>query len=593
MGEDVAPRVFSREDRQRYRQKVRTCLDVFARMLSEAASTPSCGRWARDRAQPDRRGGRPGDAQAPSLAIADPDFPTELAQFNVEINILPPCSRRTALELEDTCGEPQRRRGQARGVGAHLMLVGSCPPSPPTNTSTARRYARTRATGLLNEQIFAARGEDLRSASRRRAAVHVRRHDRARGGVHERAARTTWSIRRLRPPWNAAWAIAGCSSRSAPTRRSSSLRAVAGDADRAVRAGHRHAGRRSSRRRACARAVVRRALDHLDLRPLRGERHPTSPRCCRSATPRTRSRCSTPATVPAARRAAPPQRARSTAGTGRSTTSCAASRTCGSRTASCPPGRPSSTRSPTPRFYYGSCGCSPRERPIWSRMSFSAAEENFHAGARDGIDARVFWPELGEVPASTRPAAAAPARARGARPLGDRRPRPRPAARDHRAALRAAQRRDLAGRDVPPPLRRRGAGSRRGARDDGALPRSSCTRTNRSTLAAGGWRRFTSRFRVLLWTGPRRPGPPDATMSHVVLLSTDAAPSRRPRATLSASTPNRSSSGSRPCVPARIAVAGVVAPLSPVSSRPWLPLARTRGRAGTPKRRLLARCARW
>jgi hypothetical protein len=40
------------------------------------------------------------------------------------------------------------------------------------------------------------------------------------------------------------------------------------------------------------------------------------------------------------------------------------------------------------------------ERPIWSRMSFSAAEENFHAGARDGIDARVFWPGLGEVPAS-------------------------------------------------------------------------------------------------------------------------------------------------------------------------------------------------
>ena len=40
------------------------------------------------------------------------------------------------------------------------------------------------------------------------------------------------------------------------------------------------------------------------------------------------------------------------------------------------------------------------DRPIWSRMSFSAAEENFHAGARDGIDATVFWPGLGEVPAS-------------------------------------------------------------------------------------------------------------------------------------------------------------------------------------------------
>jgi hypothetical protein len=38
------------------------------------------------------------------------------------------------------------------------------------------------------------------------------------------------------------------------------------------------------------------------------------------------------------------------------------------------------------------------ERPLWSQMSFSAAEENFHTGARDGIEARVYWPGVGEVP---------------------------------------------------------------------------------------------------------------------------------------------------------------------------------------------------
>jgi hypothetical protein len=31
-------------------------------------------------------------------------------------------------------------------------------------------------------------------------------------------------------------------------------------------------------------------------------------------------------------------------------------------------------------------------------MSFSAAEENFHSGARHGIDASLFWPGLGTVP---------------------------------------------------------------------------------------------------------------------------------------------------------------------------------------------------
>jgi hypothetical protein len=50
-------------------------------------------------------------------------------------------------------------------------------------------------------------------------------------------------------------------------------------------------------------------------------------------------------------------------------------------------------------FHYGLVRVIAEEdRPLWSRMSFSAAEENFHAGARDGIEAHVYWPGLGEVP---------------------------------------------------------------------------------------------------------------------------------------------------------------------------------------------------
>jgi hypothetical protein len=52
-------------------------------------------------------------------------------------------------------------------------------------------------------------------------------------------------------------------------------------------------------------------------------------------------------------------------------------------------------------FYYGLIrALVAEERPLWSRMSFSAAEDNFHAGARDGIDARLYWPGVGEVPAA-------------------------------------------------------------------------------------------------------------------------------------------------------------------------------------------------
>jgi hypothetical protein len=50
-------------------------------------------------------------------------------------------------------------------------------------------------------------------------------------------------------------------------------------------------------------------------------------------------------------------------------------------------------------FYYGLIrALVAEERPLWSQMSFSAAEENFHAAAREGIDARVYWPGVGEVP---------------------------------------------------------------------------------------------------------------------------------------------------------------------------------------------------
>jgi hypothetical protein len=52
-------------------------------------------------------------------------------------------------------------------------------------------------------------------------------------------------------------------------------------------------------------------------------------------------------------------------------------------------------------FYYGLVRVlADEDRPLWTQMSFSAAEENFHACARNGIDARVYWPGVGEVPAA-------------------------------------------------------------------------------------------------------------------------------------------------------------------------------------------------
>jgi gamma-glutamylcysteine synthetase len=52
-------------------------------------------------------------------------------------------------------------------------------------------------------------------------------------------------------------------------------------------------------------------------------------------------------------------------------------------------------------FYFGLVrSLAEHERPLWSQMSFSAAEENFQVAARHGIDAKVYWPGLGQVPAT-------------------------------------------------------------------------------------------------------------------------------------------------------------------------------------------------
>ena len=52
-------------------------------------------------------------------------------------------------------------------------------------------------------------------------------------------------------------------------------------------------------------------------------------------------------------------------------------------------------------FYFGLVrALAESERPLWSQMSFSAAEENFHVAARQGIEAHIYWPGVGQVRAT-------------------------------------------------------------------------------------------------------------------------------------------------------------------------------------------------
>src|SRR5438270_4367761 len=167
MGQELAPKVFGREDRQRYREKVRACLDVFAQMLSASrfdAERRSFGLEIELNLTDDA--GDPALVNAAALeAIADPDFQTELAQFNVEINMAPRLLEGTVFsELErDARASLNTAEERARTVGAHMMLIGILPTIGAAHLN-AESFSASPRYALLNEQIFAARGEALESS---------------------------------------------------------------------------------------------------------------------------------------------------------------------------------------------------------------------------------------------------------------------------------------------------------------------------------------------------------------------------------------------------------------------------------------------
>jgi gamma-glutamyl:cysteine ligase YbdK (ATP-grasp superfamily) len=164
MGEEVEAQEFTRADRTRHREKVRRCLDVFARMLREArfdTDDPMTGLEVELNLVDDH--GDPALKNTEALAaIADPSFVTELGQFNIEINVPPAKLRENGLTtFEDTLRRSlNEAEKHSSDVGAHLVMIGILP------TLAEGHFALDSITPnpryrLLSEQIMAARGEDI------------------------------------------------------------------------------------------------------------------------------------------------------------------------------------------------------------------------------------------------------------------------------------------------------------------------------------------------------------------------------------------------------------------------------------------------
>lgn len=164
MGEEIASTAFTRGQRQRYREKVRRDLDIFEQMLTQS-------NFDGDRLLTGLEielNLVDGDYQ-PSMnnsevlrRIADPAFQTELGQYNIELNVNPrPMPGDAAIRLEEDLRQSlNRAESLASETGAHIVTIGILPTIMPEHLrndwmSPNARYA------ALNKAVIDARGEDI------------------------------------------------------------------------------------------------------------------------------------------------------------------------------------------------------------------------------------------------------------------------------------------------------------------------------------------------------------------------------------------------------------------------------------------------
>ncbi|HEX6501044.1 MAG TPA: glutamate--cysteine ligase [Micromonosporaceae bacterium] len=411
MGQDVAAGTFDRSARQRYRLKVQRCLDALARMLTEggfSTSPPQIGlevelNLVDDALQP---------AMANTVVLEkldDPSFTTELGQHNLELNVLPrPLSGDQASQLEAELRTSLADANlKAQDAGATLVMIGMLPTLRNEHfkarwLSTNARYAR------LNDQIFAARGEDM-VLSMEGPAIPGQRGERLRSSADSilpEAACTSAQLHLQVPPeefashWNAAQCLAGVQV------------AIAANSP----------------------FLLRKALWHETRIPLFQQATDTRPEELKNQGVRPRvwfgERWITsifdlfeenvryfPALLPVCEdddpvevlaRGDTPNLAELRLHNG---TIYRWNRPVYDVVHGRPHLRVENRVLPSGPtvvdtlangvFYFGLVRMlAEADRPVWSQMSFSAAEENFHRAARDGIDAQVFWPGLGYVPAT-------------------------------------------------------------------------------------------------------------------------------------------------------------------------------------------------
>ncbi len=404
MGRDIQAMTFGGEDRRKYRDKVRRSLDVFAQMLRERAFEAGSSMVGQEiELNLVDADGAPSMRNAAVLdAIADPAWATEVGQFNLEINVPPRQLEGDALsQLEhEIRGSLNAADAKARGAGSRLVMVGILPTLQKEDVHEGAMSANARYR-VLNEQIFAARGEDMRISidGPEPLLTHA-------DSITPEAACTSVQLHTQVSPeafaryWNAAQAIAGVQvalAANSPFLFGSQLW---------------HETRITLFEQATDTRPEELKLQGVRPRVWFGERWITSVfdlfeeniqffpallPICEDEDPQvafdsggcpelaemslhngTIYRWNRP--VYAAVDGKPHLRVENRV---------------------LPAGPSVVDIMANSAFYYGLVRTlAEADRPIWSQLSFATAEENLHAAARHGLEAHLYWPGLGEAPAA-------------------------------------------------------------------------------------------------------------------------------------------------------------------------------------------------
>jgi gamma-glutamyl:cysteine ligase YbdK (ATP-grasp superfamily) len=402
MGRDVPAMEFTREDRRRYRRKVLRCLEAFTRMLHDEqfdAERPQVGLEIELNLVDGAAEPSPRNAEVLE-AIADEAWSTELGRFNLEINIPPRLLTAGGPDAweEEVRGALNHAEDRASAVGAHLIMIGILPTLQRADVGGAALSENPRYH-LLNEQVFAARGEDLRIA-----VDGIERLRTYADTITPEAACTSTQFHLQVSPeefanhWNAAQAIAGVQvalAANSPFLFGKELW-------------------RETRVPLFEQATDTRAeeLKAQGVRPRVwfGERWITSVFDLFEENvryfPALLPLCDEEDPLDALERGDVPELAELTLHNGtvyrwnRPVYAVAHGKPhLRIENRVLPAGPTMADVSANGAFYYGlTRALAEEERPVWSRMSFAAAEENLHAAARHGIDTLLYWPGAGEVP---------------------------------------------------------------------------------------------------------------------------------------------------------------------------------------------------